>query len=150
MAVTRNKEDQPWWADGLPFSCQQSGRCCHRRGDIGYVYVNYRERKALAEQLSLSVAEFTKRFTVAEDDGARVLRFEEGRCVFLDGVSCQVHSSKPVQCRTWPFWQEVLASEETYEKEVRSMCPGSRQGPLVPAAEISRQLEETEQALWEV
>ncbi len=150
MAVTRNPEEQPWWADGLPFSCQQSGRCCHRRGDIGYVYVNYRERRALAAHVGISVEQFTLEYTVAEDDGARVLRFENERCVFLDGVSCSVHQAKPVQCRTWPFWQETLASEQSYQELVREMCPGSRQGPKVAAAEIRRQMEETEEALWEV
>lgn len=150
MAVTRNPEDRPWWADGLPFDCKQSGRCCHRRGDIGYVYVNYGERKRLAAHLNLSVEDFTSKYTVAEDDGARVLRFEGDRCVFLDQKMCSVHQAKPVQCRTWPFWQETLASEQAYQELVRDLCPGSLAGPRVPADEIRRQMDETEEALWEV
>jgi uncharacterized protein len=150
MAVTRNPEDQPWWAQGLPFQCAQSGRCCHRRGDIGYVYVNYRERRALAAHLDMSIEDFTREYTVAEDEGARVLRFDDDHCTFLDQKSCTVHQAKPIQCRTWPFWQETLASEESYQELVQAMCPGSLGGPLVPAKEIRRQMEETEEALWEV
>ncbi len=150
MAVTRNLEDPPWWAKGLPFQCRQSGRCCHRRGDIGYVYVNYQERKRLAAHLEMSVEAFTIEFTVSEDDGARVLRFDDERCAFLDQKSCTVHQAKPIQCRTWPFWQETLASEASYQELVREMCPGSLDGPLVPADKIRRQMEETEEALWEV
>lgn len=150
MVVTRNPEDQPWWADGLPFHCRQSGRCCHRRGDIGYVYVNLRERRRLAAHLNLPLEEFTSRYTVAEDDDSRVLRFDGEHCTFLENNQCSVHVAKPVQCRTWPFWQETLASEESYQELVKSMCPGSAGGPVVPAQEIRRQMEETEEALWEV
>ena len=142
--------DAPWWADGLPFSCQQSGKCCHQRGGYGYVYVNARERQALADHLGLSLGQFNRRYTRSEDDGARVLRFVARACIFLEDGLCSVHEAKPVQCRTWPFWEELLASPEVYEREVRSFCPGSRTGPTVEAASIRAQLEETEAALWEV
>lgn len=59
---------------------------------------------------------------------------------------CQVHDHKPVQCRTWPFWEELLESPETYEAEVRNFCPGSRSGKRISADEIRRQMKETEEA----
>jgi uncharacterized protein len=140
----------PWWSAGLPFSCQQSGRCCHQRGEYGHVYVNFQERRRLARLLELTVAELTKKFTHSEADGARVLRFVEGHCVFLDGSLCQVHTAKPVQCRTWPFWKELLESKEIYQSEVLEFCPGSRTGEIIGSDQIRSQMLETEAALWEV
>lgn len=143
-------DSKPWWADGLPFSCQQSGKCCHQRGGYGYVYVNARERQRIADELGVSLGSFNRRFTRSEEDGARVLRFVDGACIFLQDGLCSVHEVKPVQCRTWPFWEELLASPEVYEREVRAFCPGSRQGPRVDPRSIRAQMEETEAALWEV
>lgn len=114
------------------------------------MYVNARERHALADHLELSLGAFNRRYTRSEDDGSRVLRFVEGRCIFLVDGLCSVHELKPVQCRTWPFWEELLVSREVYEREVRAFCPGSRTGPVVPAASIRAQMDETEAALWEV
>lgn len=143
-------ESKPWWEDGLPFSCQQSGKCCQQRGGYGYVYVNARERQRIAERLEVSLDAFDRRYTRSEKDGGRVLRFVDGACVFLQGGLCSVHEVKPVQCRTWPFWEELLESPEVYEREVLTFCPGSRSGPRVDAASIRAQMEETEAALWEV
>ncbi len=141
---------EPWWKAGLPFSCQQSGKCCHQRGGYGYVYVNPTERQRLAEHFGLSLGAFNRKYTVSEEDGSRILRFVDRACVFLEDGLCSVHENKPVQCRTWPFWEELLESPETYAREVKSFCPGSHSGPVVAASEIRAQMEETEAALWEV
>jgi len=134
----------------LPFSCQQSGRCCHQREEYGYVYVNAQEREQIAAELDLSLGEFNKQYTRSEEDGSRVLLFRDRACIFLRDGLCTIHAVKPVQCRTWPFWEELLESAESYEREVLRFCPGSRVGERVPAAEIRRQMRETERALWEV
>lgn len=131
-----------WWKDGLPFGCTQCGKCCHARGEVNHVAVNAQEQKDLARHLGLGLREFRKRFTEQDADGYRGLRFEDGHCVFLQGARCSVHDAKPVQCRTWPFWPELLKSRAAYAREVQSFCPGSRSGTLVPAAEIQRQLRE--------
>lgn len=137
-----------WWRDGLPFACTQCGKCCEARGEVAHVYVGEEDQERLAGHLGLSRRAFLSRYTRSEDGGYRGLRFVDGRCIFLDGTRCRVHEAKPTQCRTWPFWPELLASPEAYREEVQDFCPGSRApGPVVPAASIARQLEETEQAL---
>jgi Fe-S-cluster containining protein len=131
-----------WWEAGLPFACTRCGKCCHARGEVSHVAVGRREQEDLARHLGLELPEFQERFTEADEAGYRGLRFEGGRCVFLRGAECSVHAAKPVQCRTWPFWPELLRSREAYAREVQSFCPGSVRGALVPAAEIRRQLRE--------
>jgi Fe-S-cluster containining protein len=135
-----------WWNEGLPFACTQCGKCCHARDGYAHVVLNRREQLRLARHLGLPLREFLSRYTETDADGHVGLRFEEGRCVMLDGAACSVHEAKPTQCRTWPFWPELLASRAAYEREVRSFCPGSRSGPIVPAAAIRSQLLQIEAA----
>jgi hypothetical protein len=139
-----------WWNDGLPFACTACGKCCHGRGDVAHVYVNYQERKRLAEFLELSLADFNRIYTRVEDNGHRSLRFQDNHCIFLDGPLCTVHDAKPTQCRTWPFWEELLESEEAYKEQVLDFCAGSNAtGPIVSADSIRAQMESTEDALGE-
>jgi len=113
------------------------------------VYVNLRERRALASFLGIPTAVFTRTYTTRDENGYPVLKFQGEACIFLEGSLCRVHAARPTQCRTWPFWSELLDSPEVYEAEVRSFCPGSRAGPRVPQAEIERQAAAAEAALEE-
>jgi|FLOH01.1.fsa_nt_gi uncharacterized protein len=137
-----------WWNDGLPFACTQCGKCCHAHGEMDKVYVSYRDRTRLAEHFGVNLASFNRSYTRSEDSGHRSLRFVDGHCVFLEGTVCSVHAAKPTQCGTWPFWEELLVSEETYRQDVMDFCPGSNaEGPVVSAASIRQQMESTEEAL---
>lgn len=112
------------------------------------MYVNYRERQALADFLGVDLAKFNKTYTRLEESGHRNLRFVDGHCIFLDGATCTVHDAKPVQCRTWPFWDELLESPEAYRAHVLDFCPGSEvDSPVVSADSIREQMEATEEAL---
>mgnify|MGYP003145583089 FL=1 len=43
----QNSEQEPWYRDGLHFSCTQCGNCC--TGAPGVVWVDESEIKAIAE-----------------------------------------------------------------------------------------------------
>ena len=144
-----DRPEEPWWAEGLPFACTQCGKCCTAHGGYQFVYVNEGERRRLARHLGISRARFLERYTDSDEDGYPVLRFVDGRCVFLEGKRCRVHEAKPVQCGTWPFWLELLEDRETYQREVLEFCPGSKQGRRVPASRIRDAVERTEAALYE-
>jgi len=141
-------QDGPWWQEGLPFSCSLCGKCCKARGDVAHVYVGEEDQERLAVFLDLPRQDFLSRYTKEEEGGYRGLRFLDGQCIFLDGKSCRVHEAKPTQCRTWPFWPELLESPQTYQEQVKEFCPGSRVGsPVVDAVSIARQMAETDAAL---
>lgn len=139
-------EESPWWAEGLAFECTGCGKCCLARENYQYVYVNIHERRKLAQHLGLAVAAFTQKYTDLVDAGYRSLRFENGACIFLQDGLCQVHEAKPVQCATWPFWEENLESPEAWENEVADFSPGAGRGPLISAKEIRAAMEKTERA----
>jgi Fe-S-cluster containining protein len=128
-----------WYQDGLRFRCTRCGNCC--TGTPGYVWVNEEEIAAIAEHRRESAEEITGLYTRATRDGRSLKEKVNGDCVFYDRQQgCTIYAVRPRQCRTWPFWGSNLRTPEAW-KETCAVCPGSGQGDLIPAAEITRRLE---------
>lgn len=64
-------------------------------------------------------------------------------CVFLKTIEeggktkrvCGIYHVRPLQCRTWPFWDGLLASEDAW-KRAGKMCPGLGRGKHYPLEKI--------------
>ena len=133
----------PWYSEGLRFECTGCGNCCRNHGEYGYVYLMPPEVTALAELLDLDEATFLERWCT-EEEGWTLLRMDQPQCPFLsEEGSCTVYAARPMQCRTWPFWEENLASATAWEA-TKLVCPGIGKGVRVEwqeAAEIARRNE---------
>lgn len=136
------RADGPEGGAGLRFGCTMCGNCCS--GPAGYVLVNDAECAALAARLGVGVDEFIARYTHVLPEGRSLREINGPRgydCVFLDREKlpgravCGVYEDRPRQCRTWPFWNSVLASRESW-KRAGGVCPGLNQGTLVPVEQI--------------
>lgn len=134
---------EKWWSKGVRFQCQGSGKCCLSRGEYGYVYMTLTDRRQMAKVLKLPTREFTHKYCEKDDNGYFRLKSEkeEVNCIFLKNNRCSVYEGRPTQCRTWPFWPEVMGAK-TWAKEVAAFCPGVGKGPVVPVEKIKMQLEE--------
>ncbi len=122
--------DSPWYQAGLRFGCTRSGRCCSNHGDHAYVYLLPAEVEALAGALEMTPRTFQRKYT-HQENGWTLLTVEGSSCVFQgEGGQCEVYSARPVQCRTWPFWRENIASQEAWEGIVQSVCAGAGCGIL--------------------
>ncbi|HVX13372.1 MAG TPA: YkgJ family cysteine cluster protein [Pirellulales bacterium] len=132
-------DKEPWFKDGLRFECTQCGSCC--TGAPGYVWVNQEEIDALAESIGLAVEEFERQYVRRVGARRSLVEFPNGDCVFFDGKTrrCTVYGSRPRQCRTWPFWQSNVRTEEAWA-DTCQVCPGSGHGPLYPVEEVLRQV----------
>jgi len=130
--------DAPWYADGLKFTCAQCGNCC--TGAPGYVWVSDEELTRLAEFLKLSVEETTQRYCrrIGSRLSLKEHRTPQGQydCIFLQEVKlrgghvkkvCSVYDVRPLQCRTWPFWDGLLSSKKAGD-EAGKRCHGINQG----------------------
>ena len=127
-------EDAPWYRDGLSFTCTQCGACC--TGAPGFVWVDPGEIAQLAAFRGQTVDDFGKRYLRKVGDRISLIEHRNGDCVFWDRQQgCTVYDARPVQCRTWPFWPDNLATPEDWEHVV-GVCPGSGQGQLFTVEEI--------------
>lgn len=131
----------PWYAGGLRFTCTQCGNCCG--GAPGYVWVTDDDVARIARSLSMPVQRFVELHV--RDVGVRRSLKErpDGDCEFLarDGSGkalCSIYAERPMQCRTWPFWQGNLESRRAWA-EAAEGCPGINRGqhhplPVIQAA----------------
>lgn len=119
--------------DGLRFECTACGRCCTGEPG-GTVRVSSTEADAIRRRLRMGRLRFRRRYLVRlrnpAGDGLRI--GADGRCVMLseDGI-CRIYTERPMQCRTYPFWPEVVASESAWRAECRR-CEGIDRGAVIP------------------
>jgi hypothetical protein len=127
----------------LRFECTGCGKCCTQRGEYAHVYVDAREIETLAAFLGLSPSRVRRSHTVVDELGWRQLRFHEGRCAFLDPDTqrCTVYAARPVQCRTFPFWPE-LVGPDGWRDELRQLCEGVDRGDVVSSEIVASALGE--------
>lgn len=147
------EEIKPWFSKGLAFSCSMCGNCCS--GSSGSVRFSELEAFEMATLNKVSVEEFYTKFTRRRGRGSKAyFELKEKRrdngdmdCIFLDREKipgkaiCSLYGSRPAQCRTWPFWPELLEDEKSW-KDARlgpEGCPGINKGEVVPYEEIIRQ-----------
>jgi Fe-S-cluster containining protein len=118
--------DDAWFKKGLKFSCTQCGSCC--TGETGYVWISKEETAALAKELKLSEKEFKKRYTYKVWGKRSLVEKENNDCVFWKKEGgCAVYEARPMQCRTWPFWDSNLKTPKHWERTATD-CPGCNQG----------------------
>jgi len=129
--MTKGKQ---FYRDGIQFECQGDGKCCLSRGNYGYVYLSFNDRKRLATHFGLTTEEFTRKYTKKED-GLYLLDYTGDDCPFFQNCRCAVYEARPWQCRTWPFWPENM-SKAVWDREVAVYCPGVGKGRLYTAEEI--------------
>jgi Fe-S-cluster containining protein len=133
--------DKKMWSEGLRFECQGSGKCCVSHGDYGHVFMTAEDRKRMAKVLGLKTAAFTKKYCEIKDGIWKLKDHESGDCLFLRDKRCSVYEGRPTQCRTWPFWPEVLEAK-TWTTEVAAFCPGVGKGRVWTPEEIEVQLKD--------
>ena len=142
----RKPSSEPWYKDGLRFACKRCGDCC--RGEPGYVWVTTRDIVKMALELKMKPEEFAGLHVRVVDDGYSLTELADGDCVMWeDGVGCRVYRSRPIQCRTFPFWPECLEGPDAWQ-EVARRCPAIGQGEMRPAKDINRCLRAMDNAGW--
>jgi Fe-S-cluster containining protein len=59
-------------------------------------------------------------------------------CVFLDRnpFRCSIYRVRPSQCRTFPFWPDVLENKRSWDRYAES-CPGMNRGAFHDRDEIA-------------
>lgn len=98
----------------------------------------------MADRLGVSPSEFERLYVWYKYDGRRSLREKDDYdCILLDSSTkrCTVYDVRPSQCRTFPFWSDVLASPRSWARYSRN-CPGMDDGETHTEDEIINILEQ--------
>ena len=124
-----------WFGEGLRFSCQRCGTCC--TGEPGYVFVEDREVEAIASFLGRGAFSFRARYTRPAEGRVSLIEEKDGGCVFHSAEGCRIYPVRPRQCRTFPFWLDIVRRRASWAEAARE-CPGMDRGKLHSADEIER------------
>ena len=112
----------------MRFACQPGCTACCRQK--GFVYLAAGDLERIAGFLGVAVAEFEKRHVYRTRHRMRLRVARESPCGFLRADGCAIHAVKPTQCRTFPYWPELVDAARQW-RQVARYCPGIGQGELV-------------------
>ncbi|TVR03103.1 MAG: YkgJ family cysteine cluster protein [Deltaproteobacteria bacterium] len=126
--MSRHAPPETWFSDRrLAFHCTKCGACCRRPG---WVFVQPNEAVRIAKRLlgpNGTPRQLAGELWVRGDDGDWQIEVEDGgACPLLGEEGCTVHDIKPMQCATYPFWPEILATEADWIAEA-FWCEGLRE-----------------------
>jgi Fe-S-cluster containining protein len=136
----------------LRFACTGCGQCC-TGGGSHVVEVSRAEQQRIQRHLGISRAWFRRKYLFRYDSETESLRMvapgvragrtsrrsAPRRCIFLDGENrCRIYQVRPLQCRTYPWWPELM-NRRAWRLEARR-CEGIGQGGVVPLAQVRKQL----------
>jgi len=107
-----------------PKGCDScNGNCCI--GESGYIWINAQEIQSLALHLNLSVEDVKFRYLnkIGYKYSIKEIQLSQNNfaCYFfnVEKKQCTVYEARPMQCRTFPFWDYFKENEEEVYKE----CP---------------------------
>lgn len=125
-----------FYEQGIRFECQGSGKCCTSHGEFGFVFLTKEDRNRMAKHLNISLSDFQARHC-DQTQGVWHLKEDPKKpdCMFLKSKQCSIYEARPSQCRTWPFWPEVM-NAKAWKSEVANFCPGIGKGRIWSKAEI--------------
>lgn len=115
-----------------PTVCEScDGHCC--TGDSGYTWLSEQEISKIADYLGQDIDGFISGYLVRI--GGRFcikeVKIEGGfYCLFFDEKNrrCAIYDVRPVQCKTFPFWEYFKDKPDEVTKEcpgVKRISPGS-------------------------
>lgn len=134
--------NEPFYADGLHFSCQRCSGCC--RHDPGVVRLSEQDLARLLAWSGLDRDGFISKYCrwVDRGDGTENLCLLEKKnydCILWD-QGCTAYESRPFQCSSYPFWPSLLRDEDWWAANAAD-CPGVNKGTLHERKEIESFLE---------
>jgi Fe-S-cluster containining protein len=127
-----------WYKDGLKFQCTQCGNCC--TGAPGYVWIRIEDIYRISEFLGIKDHEFARQYVRKVHQGMSLIELANGNCVFYE-KGCKIYPVRPQQCRTFPFWKEIMDKPANWQKTSEE-CPGMNQGEHFREEEIEALLRE--------
>lgn len=123
------------------FVCTRCSICC--RHEPGYVFLSMQDISAIARCLQISnkavVDEYCVVVNLGFADRLSLRETPDHDCIMWSDGGCRIHTHRPVQCRTYPFWESNVTDDEAWARVVRE-CPGADVGRRYTSSEIAAAL----------
>lgn len=115
--------------EGFPYAFEPSacdtcaGNCCI--GESGYIWITIQEIDFLSKHLNISLEEVREKYLnkIGYKYSIKEVKLAEDNyaCAFfnLEKRQCSIYEARPMQCRTFPFWDYFKENTEEVYKE----CP---------------------------
>ena len=131
----------------IRFTCQRGcTNCCDQDG---YVYLTEEDLIRAAKFVGMKPKAFEAKYVYRTRHQMRFRKPRAKQCPFLEGHGCGIHPGKPTQCRTFPFWPEIVERKATWNRTAR-YCPGIGKGPLIQIGTALEVAEEQRRAYPEL
>ena len=113
--------------EGFPYAFEPSGcdtcagNCCI--GESGYIWITIQEINFLSKHLGLTMEEVRTKYLDKKGYKYSIkevkLSEDNYACVFfnLEKKQCSIYEARPVQCRTFPFWDYFKENTKEVYKE---------------------------------
>ncbi len=112
----------------MRFECQPGcTACCDQQG---FVYLTEQDALNISAFLGMTPAAFERKYVYRTKKLRRLRVPRESQCSFLREGGCSIHAVKPVQCRAFPYWPELVENPKAWHKTA-SYCPGIGKGDLI-------------------
>lgn len=112
--------------EGLHFTCTRCGKCCRGPGEVWFTLA---EKELAVEAVRGTPFEAAVRSRWRPAGAYEVIDVAgDTACPLLGPDGCTIQAVKPAQCRTYPFWPELLHSREDWVSE-KQRCEGIDLGP---------------------
>jgi Fe-S-cluster containining protein len=129
--------------NNVRFTCQPGcTNCCNQEG---LVYLTEADLLRAAKFVGMTAAAFEKKYVYRTRNEMRLRKPRNKQCSFLLEHGCSIHPAKPTQCRTFPFWPELLEQQIAWDYTAR-YCPGIGKGPLIQIGAALEMAEEQRKA----
>ncbi|MGE4583347.1 MAG: YkgJ family cysteine cluster protein [Sphaerochaeta sp.] len=127
-----------FYEEGLQFACKEGcNYCCSC--EPGFVFLSREDLERLVRFTALAEEKFINTYCRKVPMGGfsmlSLLERDNFDCIFLTKQGCSVYEARPRQCRTYPFWRNVMESKESWEQE-KQACPGIGSGRVYSKEEI--------------
>jgi Fe-S-cluster containining protein len=131
-----------FYEKGLKFECQRCSYCC--RHEPGFVFLSENDLNAMVKELDMSEEEFVTQYCTRVDIGffkrLSLIEKKNHDCIFWSEEGCRVYKARPLQCRSYPFWTQIVQDKDSWDEESLS-CPGMGVGKTHSKEEIEDWLE---------
>lgn len=122
----------PFWEAGVLFKCTGCGKCCTSKGEVWFSTEEFSDlltkegisAESCLEKYAQSIlsgwVKMKDKVSYKSKQAVDIISTRRSKCIFLDDFTetkCSIYDSRPVQCRTYPYWPSLLQSEESWSAE---------------------------------